>query len=178
MIIDSIFAILMVMAIFKGYRRGFIIAVFSVLALLTGLAAAIKLSAVVAVYLKGSVNVSVKWLPAISFVLVFMAAVFLVRLGAAAIEKTVQFAMLGWVNRIGGMVLYALLYTIIVSVLLFYADKIHLLTPEAITASVTYNYIQPWGPKALAALGSVLPFFSNMFHDLESFFGKLATQAK
>ena len=46
--IDIIFAILIVIAIFKGYRKGFIIAIFSVLAFILGLAAALKLSATIA----------------------------------------------------------------------------------------------------------------------------------
>ena len=38
----------MVLALIKGYRRGFIVAVFSLIAIIVGLAAAIKLSTVVA----------------------------------------------------------------------------------------------------------------------------------
>jgi len=48
MFVDVIFVILMVMALFKGYTRGLIVAVFSFGAFLIGLAAALKLSAVVA----------------------------------------------------------------------------------------------------------------------------------
>ncbi len=51
MIIDIAFALLMVLAIFKGLRKGLILGIFSLLAFLIGLAAALKLSAVVAVYL-------------------------------------------------------------------------------------------------------------------------------
>src|SRR2546422_8153011 len=113
MIIDIVFTILILMAVIKGYRRGFIIAVFSIIALMVGLAAAIKLSTLVAAYIKDSVNVSAKWLPVISFVLVFLLAVLLVKLGATAIEKTIEFAMLGWVNRLAGILLYLVLYTVI-----------------------------------------------------------------
>ncbi len=44
MLIDIIVVILLVMAIFKGLRKGLIVAVFSFLAFLIGLAAALKLS--------------------------------------------------------------------------------------------------------------------------------------
>lgn len=171
MIIDIVFALLMLLAIYKGYRRGLIVAIFSIIALLVGLAAAVKLSTLVAAYLDNSLNVSARWLPVISFILVFIAAVFIVRLGAAAIEKTIELAMLGWLNRIGGILLYAALYTIILSVLLFYLEKINLLTQEAVLASATHKYLQSLGPRAINAIGVVIPFFKNMFHDLERFFG-------
>ena len=70
--IDIIFAILIIIAIFKGLRRGFIVAVFSIIGFIVGLAAALKLSALVAVYLQNSIAVAGKWLPFISFALVFI----------------------------------------------------------------------------------------------------------
>ncbi|KAK6023170.1 hypothetical protein OSTOST_11104, partial [Ostertagia ostertagi] len=88
-------------AVVERYRRGLIVGIFSFVALIVGLAAAIKLSVVVADYLGKSVNISGAWLPVISFLIVFIIVVILVRLGANAIEKTVEFAMLGWVNKLG-----------------------------------------------------------------------------
>lgn len=174
MIIDIFFVILLIMAFVKGYQKGFVIAVFSLVALLIGVAAAMKLSAVMAVYLKDSITVSVKWLPVVSFILVFLLAVFLVRLGAAAIEKVVQLAMLGWINRIGGIILYAAIYLILLSIGIFYMEKLHLLTVETITSSKTYSFIQPWGPRAIQALSTLIPFFENMYKELEAFFGEIA----
>ena len=178
MIIDIVFVALMILALVKGYNRGFIVAVFSIIGLIVGLAAAIKLSAMVAGYLNDSVNVSTKWLPVISFILVFLVAVFLVRLGAAAIEKTLELAMLGWLNRIAGILLYAVLYILILSVLIFYSQKTHLLTAQTIAESKTYAFLEPWGLWTIEGLGSVLPFFKGMFHELEAFFGKVAEHKK
>jgi membrane protein required for colicin V production len=61
-------------------------------------------------------------------------------------------------------------------VVLFYSEKMHLLTPEAIATSNTYPFIKPWGPKAIDSLGVVIPFFKNMFHQLEVFFGSVASK--
>lgn len=173
MLIDIVFIIILVMAIFKGLRKGLILAIFSIIALLVGLAAAIKLSAVTAVYLKDSVNLSAKWLSVLSFVLVFMLAVIIVRLAARAIEKSVEWAQMGWINRIGGILLYASLYIIILSTVLFYLEKIHLITTETIADSATFNFIQPWGPNAINGLGKIIPAFRNMFFELEQFFASI-----
>ncbi|MGG9970555.1 CvpA family protein [Ferruginibacter sp. SUN002] len=174
--IDILFAILMVMAIIKGYQKGLIVALFSVAAFIIGIAAAVKLSAVVAGYLQDHTSVSGKWLPVISFAVVFLGIILLVRLGAKLVERTVQMALLGWVNRIGGILLYAVLYTIIFSILLFYAEKIHLIETNTIQSSQTYPYVKPWAPKILDGFGRVIPIFKGMFAELESFFSGVSNK--
>jgi membrane protein required for colicin V production len=176
MLIDIIFAIIVIIACIKGFQKGLIIAIFSVLAFIIGLAAALKLSATVANYMEGSLNVSAKWLPVLSFAVVFLGVVLLVRMGAKLVEKTFQMALLGWVNRIGGIVLYAALYIIIFSVFLFYAEKIKLVDPEVIKASVTYSFVQPWAPAVIDNFGKVIPIFKDTFADLEKFFGGISGQ--
>ena len=176
MLIDFTFAALIILAIIKGYQKGFILAIFSIIAFIIGLAAALKLSATVAAYLKDSVNVSAKWLPFIAFAIVFFAVVILVKLGGKLIEKTFQAVMLGWLNRIGGIILYALLYLIILSIFIFYAQKLQLLQPAAIESSQTYNFIQPWGPKVMDNFGKLIPWFKDMFTDLGVFFNSLSNK--
>jgi membrane protein required for colicin V production len=164
MFIDIITFILIVWAVFKGLRNGLIVGVFSFLAFIIGLAAALKLSAVVAEY------IGQRWLPFIAFAVVFLIVVFLVRLGAKAIEAVVRVAMLGWLNKLGGILLYVFLYLFIFSVILFYAVQLNLIKQETLAASVLYLYIQPLAPKIMNVLGAILPFLKNMFSDLEVFF--------
>lgn len=174
MVLDIIVVVILILAIIKGYRRGLIVGIFSFIALFIGLAAAIKLSTVVAAYIGKSVKVSDQWLPLIAFAVVFIIVVLLVRLVAKIIERGVRFAMLGWVNRLGGIIFYVALYLTVLSVLLFYAEQIRLIQPATTEKSLTYHYIQPLGPKAINGLGSILPFFKNMFQELQEFFGNLS----
>lgn len=172
--IDLIVCILMVAAIVKGLRRGLIVAIFSIIAFIVGMAAAMKLSVVVAGYLKDSVNISARWWPVISFILVFVVVVLLVRLVANLIEKAVEWTMLGWVNKLGGVILYVLMYIIAFSVLLFFAEQLKLISKETIDSSVTYAVVRPWGPWAIDTFGAVIPFFKDMFTQLEQFFDRVA----
>lgn len=173
MLIDLVFTVLIVLAVIKGYQKGFVIAVFSVLAFILGLAAALKLSTLVAAYLADSVNISAKWLPFVAFVLVFLGVVILVRLGGKLIEKTLQLALLGWANRIAGIILYGALYIIIFSIVLFYAERLKLVQPSAIESSLTHNFVKPWGPVIMDNIGRVIPWFKDMFNQLESFFNAI-----
>ena len=177
MVIDIIVLLLLVLAIFKGYTKGLVVAVFSFLAFIIGLAAALKLSTLVADYLGTATSISSRWLPFLAFTLVFIAVILLVTLGAKLIERSLRLAMLGWLNRLGGIFFYTMLYFFVFSVLLFYLQKIPVLNPETTTSSVTYDWIAPLGPKVVEGLGVVLPFFRNMFTELEGFFGAVAQKA-
>jgi membrane protein required for colicin V production len=170
MIIDIVVGILLLLALFKGLRNGFVLAVFSFLALIIGIAAAVKLSAVAAEYIGHNVNISQRWLPVLAFIVVFIGVMLLVRLGAKAIEGMLRLVMLGWLNRLAGVVLYALLYIFIFSIILFYAGQVQAIRPQALKASFTYTYIHSIGPGILDAMGAVIPLFSNMFLELEQFF--------
>ena len=176
MAIDILVAFALVLAVIKGIQKGFIVAVFSVLAFIVGIAAALKLSASVANWLDGATNIGAKWLPFISFVLVFIAVVLLVRMGAKFIESAVQLALMGWVNKLLGVVLYAVLYSIIVSVFLFYAQQLNLFADATMNQSVTWPYIRPWAPVVIAKIGDVVPLFKNLFVQLGDFFEKVNHQ--
>jgi len=162
------------MGILKGYTRGLIVAVFTFVAYIIGLAAALKLSAVVAVSLSEKAHVSGSWLPVLSFALVFIAVVLVVRLAAKLVKKAVSMALLGWVDVLGGILLYFLLYVFIYSVILFYADKIGLISTEAKAASKTFEYISPIGPTVTNGLATILPMFKDIFDQLAHFFDKVA----
>ena len=174
MLIDLIFAVIIILAILKGYKRGLIVGLFSLVAVIIGLAAAIKLSTVAAEYIGSSINISQQWLPIISFIIVFVIVVLLIRLGANAIEKAVEVVTLGWLNKLGGILLYVAIYTIVFSVLLFYAEEMKLLKPETIHQSAVYTFVQPWGPKTINTVGDIIPVFKNMFGELGQFFDGIA----
>jgi membrane protein required for colicin V production len=158
------------MALFKGLRKGLIVALFSFVGFVIGLAAAVKLSAVAASYIERTVEVSGRWLPFLAFMAVFVLVVILVRLGAKLVEGAAGLMMLGWVNKIGGVILYALIYLFIFSLILFYGLQLRVIKMETAEASVLYPFIQPLAPAIMDFLGMILPFFRNMFDELLQFF--------
>jgi membrane protein required for colicin V production len=178
MIIDIIFIILMIIAVMKGLKNGFIVAVFSFIAIFIGLVAAMKFSVLVAGWLKSSTNITAAWLPFLSFVIVMIGVILLVRLGAVFIQKTMEMVMLGWLNKLSGIILYAALYITVLSVLLFYAEKVQLLKSDTIAGSQVYTFIRPWAPKAIEMIGALIPFCKGMFEDLSHFFDKVIPNMK
>lgn len=174
MVIDIIFIILLLIAIVKGLQRGLIVAVFSVIACLAGLAAAIKLSAVLADHWKNSTHESSKWIPILAFILVFVIVVLLVRWLANLIEAAVDFGLLEWLNKMGGMLLYVGLFAAVYSIILFYGSRSQIIPEKTIADSRVYALIEPFGPTVVNGIGKIIPFFKDMFADLEVFFAHIA----
>lgn len=168
--VDIIFIVLLAIAIWKGYAKGFVIAIFSFFSIIIGLAAAVKLSAIVANWLGVNTGITQKWLPVLAFVLVIVCIALLVRLVAKMVETTVELALLGWVNKLLGILFFALLYLFTYSVVLFYCSKMGLLSAETIAQSKTYSFIQPLGPYVIDAFGKIIPIFKDLFEQLTAFF--------
>ncbi len=176
MFLDILVLLLLVLALVKGLRKGFIIGIFSFLAFIIGLAAALKLSSLAAGYMGQNTGVSGRWLPVLAFVLVFVGVAFLIHLGARALEGVVRLAMLGWLNKIGGVILFSLLYLFILSILLFYAEQLHLISTPTTDASITYPLLHHLGPEVIDGLGVMIPLFRNMFESLGDFFEGVAAR--
>ena len=174
MLIDVIAVMFFALALFKGIRKGFIVAIFSLLGFVIGLAAALKLSSVVAEYLGTSTSISGRLLPFVAFLIVFVAVALLIRIGAKMIEGAVKLAMLGWLNRTAGLLLFLFIYFFIFSIILFYAVQLNLLKPSATQASLAYPFIQPIAPKMMLVLGSIFPFLKGIFSELLHFFQNIS----
>ena len=175
MIIDIVFILILIFAAFKGFRQGLVMAAFSFAAFFIGLAAALKLSAVVAVWLEESFSKPSAWWPFLAFFLVLVIISGIVKAVAAVVSKTLDLVMLGWINKLGGFLLYAILYTLIFSVALFYVDQIIHIEEDTKVRSVVYSYIQPWGEWTMHALGKWIPQLKDVFADMERFFEKVGT---
>ena len=133
----------MAIAVFKGIKNGLVVAIFSIVGWILGIYAAFRFADVAAGYLKGTLDMSPKTLYILSFIIVFLIVMLLVHLGAKLVEKTVELAFMGWLNRIGGIFFYVLLYTLIFSVMIFFADKFKLLSDETVAASRVYPWVKP-----------------------------------
>lgn len=174
MLIDVILAFLLLIATYMGYKRGLIVGVFSFVAIVVGIAAAMKLSVVAASYLQQYFKWEGAWLPAVSYFIVFIGVVLLIRLVANAIEKGVKVVKLGWVNTLGGILFYWLIFLLAYSVVVFYAVELGLFSETTTAASESYALISPLGPKIIEGFATLFPLFKDMFSELENFFAGLS----
>lgn len=173
MVIDALLAVILLLAMIRGYSKGLVMGVFSFLSILIGLAAAVKLSAWVAREASARFQWHSAWLPFISFLAVLIAAILLVRLLAKLIQTFLELMLAGWINKIGGIVMYILLYGTLFSTLLFYLEKIQLIGPDMVKDSHSYPYIHRIGPVILDWMGKIVPLFKGMLGELTAYFEQL-----
>ncbi len=172
MFIDIMVLLAVVSALFKGYSKGLIMALFNTVSLIIGLAAAVKFSSVISPAVAEKTGAG-QYAPILSFALVFLVVIVVIRFAGKAIEKTVETVKIGFVNRVGGVILYLALYLSVASILVYYLEKMGLLSVNLVQQSSTYPYLAPWGPFILDGLGYLLPVFRDMFEQLNSFFDEL-----
>jgi len=108
---------------------------------------------------------------------VFVAVIVLVRLVASFIEKTLEWGMLGWANKLGGIFFFAALYLVMGSVILYYLAKLGVVGKQAIDHSKAYPILEPIGPFVINSMGKIMPVFKDVFAQLESFFDTMAKGA-
>lgn len=143
MLIDILFLAMMVIAVFKGMRNGLIVALFSIIGWVVGLYAAFMFSGLAENYLKGVLNLSPRVLSIVAFILVFSLVSLLVNLGARIVEKLIGLTPIGWLNRLGGIFFYVLLYALIFSVMIYFAEKVRLVSEETVSSSRMYPWVKP-----------------------------------
>jgi membrane protein required for colicin V production len=174
LMIDILVFIILFLAIVHGWRKGLILALFSVVCGLIGLAAAVKLSAVLATHMKSDLHLTSRWLPVIAFILVFVLVILIIHWVARLLEKLIKLVLLEWLNKLGGILLFLLLYLSVYSIILFYGTKTQFISKQAVEESHFYSLIAPFGPAVIRFITGFIPFGQDMFTALEGFFDKIA----
>ncbi len=173
MILDALFLIFLILFGIRGYSKGIVVALFSVLAILLGALGALKLSGTVADMLFDGGSKGGRWAPLLAYSIVFLLIVLLVRAGARLLQRSFEAVSLGWINRLSGALLYAFLLSFVFSSMLWLCNQMGLIQPETQASSHTYAYLEPVAPKVFSLIGTVIPFAKHIFEDLSVFFDRV-----
>jgi membrane protein required for colicin V production len=170
MVLDIIALGFIVAFFIRGYMKGFIVAVFSVVAILLGILCALKLSQSFAAWLLEKGYVTSGWVSVVSYLLLFIGVVLLVRLVARLIDKAAEGLMLGTVNRLIGGLLYAFLGAVLWSSLLWLITKLHIVSKETVAESVSAAKLSLLAPWFFEQAGHLIPFVKDTFFKLDHYF--------
>jgi membrane protein required for colicin V production len=147
---DIILLVPIVWGAYKGFTKGLIIEIASLVGLVLGLYLGVNFSYYAANLLKEHTELDQQFLPIIAFGITFLGVVFLVFLIGKIVEKIANFIALKMINKIAGACFGILKYGLIFSALLFVFDTIdkqfHLLPEEQKENSKLYPLIQPLVP--------------------------------
>jgi membrane protein required for colicin V production len=146
--LDLLTGTVLVIAILQGYKNGLIRAVVSFMSLFIGLVLAFQFAGFVARQLKEHTKIASHFLPFISFLIVLIAVLFALRWVSAFLQQGAQWLMLGWLNKLLGIVLYGFIYFTILS-----AAKMK--------QTYSYTYLNRWWPSLIGKMGGWLPFIKQ-----------------
>jgi membrane protein required for colicin V production len=168
MLIDVLMLILCLLGIYKGLKRGFVVAIFSIIALVVGLVVAFKTFEWVAIWLKAQTALSVRWLSFIAFLLVLIAVIIVVHLLANVLQHTLEMLWMGMLNKVLGAALYVFMYVSIGAIIIFYATQLPILNSQTRESSKTLGFIHTYVPVLLHKVASVVPFLESSLQKLQS----------
>ena len=149
-LLDLILLIPLLLFAFNGYKKGIIIEVTTLVALVLGIYAALFFSNYTANLLTGSFNISTDYLNIIAFIATFIGVLVAVMIIGKLLEKVVNLLMLGIVNKLAGalfgIVKGALLLSILIFLINYFDTNASIIKKEARTKSILYKNIEPVAP--------------------------------
>lgn len=119
-VIDVLLLVPLLYAAWKGFRKGLIVELFTLLALLVGIYAGIHFSDLTAEKINGSIEMEDKYLPVVSFTLTFLVVGALIYFAGRMLEKMVELVNLSPINKMLGVLLslVKMIYTLSILIIL------------------------------------------------------------
>ncbi|WP_066758019.1 CvpA family protein [Crocinitomix algicola] len=163
--LDILLIIPIIIGAWRGFKKGFVIEVFTLLALLVGIYAGIHFSDFMAEILKEHIGIDSEYLPAIAFTVTFLMVGAMVYFSGKMIEKALKLVALGTLNKFTGLVFGVTKMIFILSAALVilesYDEKGQFIPVEFKTDSILYHPIKNTSLTAIPALR-----YSDLFVDL------------
>lgn len=147
--LDIIIAIILFLFGFKGFRKGLIIEVVTLLAFALGIYGAMHFSDFTAEHLQDVMEINPKYLNTIAFVLTFIILVIVVNLIGKAVTNLIKAMNLGFFNKLGGAIFGVAKGVLLCSIFVMVLNNFQLIgvvKPEVREQSKLYPYIEETVP--------------------------------
>ncbi len=147
---DIIFLVPLLFALYRGFKKGLIHMIASLLALVLGILGAMKLRPVFASLLDSVFNIAPQHVNIIAFAVAFVVIVLVVHLVAFLVDKLIKAVALNFVNRLLGMVFGIVVTAFVISMILWPVNQVNegkqIIKPEHIEGSLLYKPLSAIAP--------------------------------
>jgi membrane protein required for colicin V production len=148
--LDILLAVLLLLFAWSGFRKGLVIEIATLAALILGLFLAYYFSVFVSEKLKEFFSISDQYLEIISFIVVFIGVILFVMLVGKLFEKLIDVLMLGFLNKLAGAIFGifkgALFISIFIFIVGFVSSGHYFFKKETRDSSLLYNPISSIAP--------------------------------
>jgi membrane protein required for colicin V production len=164
--IDILSGTILIIAILQGYRHGLIKAIISFCSLFIGLIVAFQFAGYISHILKEHTKIGSQWLPFIAFLVVLIGVMILLKMITGILQQSAEWLLLGWLNKLLGMVLYALIYGTILSAVLYFMILLGVVEKSSIKDSFSFSYLESWWPYFMKKLSLWIPSIKSSLSSL------------
>jgi membrane protein required for colicin V production len=167
--LDIFVLIAIAYACWKGFKKGLVVEIFTLLALLFGLYAALHFSSWTSEKIQANVDEKLEHLSAISFTLTFLAVGAMVYFMGKAIEKLIDFVHLSLVNKFLGIVFSVIKMLYVLSVLFVLVESYDkhetFVTKDAKSASKFYMPLKSLSIKTIPYFEQTKLYLDSQYAD-------------
>ncbi len=147
---DIIILLILIPAFIGGIRKGFIRQVAALGALILGIWAGWHFSSLLSGWIKPLFDSESNLIDILSFTIIFIAVLFFVNLIGRAVAGVVKLVLLGWLDRLLGVIFAVVKYSFVLSILIYLLnslDKLYNFMPKEVLAeSKLYEFISSLAP--------------------------------
>lgn len=161
-ILDIIILICLVPAIVQGLRKGFIAQLISIISIIAGVWASARFANIVGEWVSQYISASEQIIKVVSFALILIGVFILLALLGRMLEGLFKLVMLGWLNKLLGVVFSLVKCLLILSlvVLAFHSlnATFNFVKPSVMDESVLYPHIKELADTIFPYIKSLLSF--------------------
>jgi len=155
--LDILTGTVFIIAILQGYKNGLIRAIVSFFSLYIGLILAFQFAGWVATQLKQHTKIESHWLPFISFLIILILVLLVLKWASTLLQQTAEWLLLGWLNKLLGILLYGVIYFTILSAIVYFLQVVGVIEAVKIKDAYTYKYLNDWWPYCMDKMGGIIP---------------------
>lgn len=161
--LDIFLIFVLTFSAYKGYQKGLLVALFSLLAFFLGLFMAIKFTVPISVKFF-SESAYFKWIAIAIFIAIFTLLILGIHLLSKVLKTILDFTPLGILDNILGAALNIFKIAFVLSILFWIIDSLGIdFSNEYIDNSLILSYIILFAPKSFETIGSFIPYFKDIF---------------
>lgn len=159
-VFDLILLVPLALGAFNGYRKGLLMEVFGIVAFVMAIILGFKFLYLGADVLEGFVGIEkIRWFsPYLSFFVVFLPSLFLIRQVGLLVKKAVRITFLGVLDGLFGALLGAITAAFGLSIFIWIVEKVGIRFPEeALAESQLYDFFKGFAPRIISMISDLLP---------------------
>ena len=159
-VIDIVIVCCFLPVLYFGIKNGLIKQVVAFAVIYFGIMLSLKFATPAADWVIQHVKIPEFWAKAISFILIFFAVALLLNLLGKMLEKIIKISLLGWLNKLLGIVVTFCIFALVLSVVVYFVDSannlLDFIPKEKLEESRFY-------PALLDLSNEVFPHFKELF---------------